>query len=197
MIAWLNLAVLVFASLFFLYFYVLSVSPAALEKVIGAQSYRKCGRFRVIAELFETATAVCCIAYRFYPVPNPLPPHFPWDWWISALLAALIGLPSLALMFVGMMDAGSETMTPKKEHGMYGGIYKKIRHPQAVGETFAWLWIALLLDSPFLAVFSLVYFPIFLVMCHAEEQDLLIRFGDAYAEYMRNTGAFIPRRNLP
>ncbi|MFZ5856526.1 MAG: methyltransferase family protein [Chloroflexota bacterium] len=195
MIAWVNLAVLVFASLFFLYYYVLSVSPAALEKVIGAQAYRKCGRFRVIAALFETVSAACYIAYRFFPVSSPLLEHFPWDWWISALLAALIGLPSLALMFIGMRDAGSETMTPKKEHGMYGGIYKKIRHPQAVGEVFAWLWIALLLDSPFLAVFSLAYFPIFLVMCHAEEQDLLLRFGDAYADYMRNTGAFIPKRN--
>jgi protein-S-isoprenylcysteine O-methyltransferase Ste14 len=197
MIAWLNLTVLLFASLFFLYFYVLSVSPAALEKVIGPQAYRKCGKYRVIAALFETITAICYIAYRFYPVPTPLVERFPWPWGISALLAALIGLPTLALMFVGMRDAGSETMTPKKEHGMYGGIYQKIRHPQAVGEVFAWLWIALLLDSPFLAVFSLAYFPIFLVMCHAEEQDLLLRFGDSYVEYMRRTNAFIPRRRIP
>ncbi len=194
MIAWANLGILLFASLFFLYFYMLSVSPAALEKAIGQQAYRKCGGYRVVAALFETATVLCYLAYRFYPVPNPLPERFPWDWHLSALLAALIGLPSLALMFIAMKDAGSETMTPKKEHSMFGGIYKKIRHPQAVGEVFAWLWIALLLNSPFLAVFSLAYFPIFLAMCHAEEQDLLLRFGDAYAEYMRRTGAFIPKR---
>jgi protein-S-isoprenylcysteine O-methyltransferase Ste14 len=194
MIAWMNLTLLVFASLFFLYYYVLSVSPAALEKVIGPQSYDKCGRYRVVAAAFETMTAACYIAYRFYLVPNPLPERFPWSWSISALLAALIGLPTLALMFIGIKDAGRETMTPKKEHGMFGGIYKRIRHPQAAGEVFSWLWIALLLDSPFLAIFSLVYFPIFLVMCHAEEQDLLIRFGDAYAEYMRRSNAFIPGR---
>ena len=35
MIAWINFAVLIFATLFFLYFYFLSVSPAALENVIG------------------------------------------------------------------------------------------------------------------------------------------------------------------
>jgi protein-S-isoprenylcysteine O-methyltransferase Ste14 len=122
-----------------------------------------------------------------------LPEHFPWDWTFSAILAALIGLPTITLMFFGMKDAGSETASPKKEHGMFGGIYKKIRHPQAAGEVFGWLWMAFLLDSPFLAVFSLVYLPIFLIMCHAEEHDLLIRFGDSYAEYMRHTGAFIPR----
>ncbi|MEW6239210.1 MAG: methyltransferase [Chloroflexota bacterium] len=196
MIAWVNLAVLVFASLFFLYYYVLSVSPAALEKMIGMQAYRKCGKYRVVAAAFETITALCYIAYRFYPVSTPLPERFPWPWGISALLAALIGLPTLALVFVGMKDAGSETMFPQKEHGMYGGIYQKIRHPQAVGEVFGWLWIALLLDSPFLAVFSLAYFPIFLILCHAEEQDLLLRFGDSYAEYMRRTGAFVPRSGV-
>lgn len=195
MIAWFNLTVLVFASLFFLYYYVLSVNPAALEKVIGPQSYQKCGRYRVVAMIFEILTAVCYVVYHFFPLSTPLPPTFPWPWSVSALLAALIALPTLALMSIGMKDAGRETMVPQKEHGMYGGIYQKIRHPQAVGEVFSWLWIALLLDSPFLAVFSLVYFPIFLVMCHAEEQDLLLRFGNSYAEYMRRTGAFIPGRN--
>lgn len=197
MTAWTNFAVLVFASLFFLYFYVLSVSPAAREKVIGPQAYHKCGRFRIIAALFETMTAVCYIAYRFFPLATPLPERFPWGWEFSALLAVLIGLPTLALIFIGMKDAGSETLIPKKEHGLYGGIYTKIRHPQAVGEVFVWLWIALLLDSPFLAVFSLVYLPVFLVLCHAEEQDLLLRFGDSYAEYMRRVNAFFPRRRTP
>ena len=197
MIAWMNLAVLVFASLFFLYTYALSVSPAALEKVIGPQSYRKCGQYRVIAMVLETVTAICYIVYRFYPVSPPLPEHFPWDWWISALLAALIGLPTLALMFMGMKDAGSEAAFPQKKQEMFSGIYKRIRHPQAAGEVFGWLWIALLLDSPFLAVFSLVYFPIFLAVCHAEEQDLLMRFGKSYADYMRRTGAFIPKRKHP
>lgn len=77
---------------------------------------------------------------------------------------------------------------------MYGGIYAKIRHPQAVGEVFAWLWIAFLLHSPFLTLFSLVYFPIFILFCYAEERDLLLRYGDAYAEYCKRTGAFIPKR---
>jgi hypothetical protein len=58
-ISWLNLAVLVFASLFFLYFYVLRVSPVALEKVIGMQAYQKCGRYRIVAMIFEIITALC------------------------------------------------------------------------------------------------------------------------------------------
>jgi protein-S-isoprenylcysteine O-methyltransferase Ste14 len=78
---------------------------------------------------------------------------------------------------------------------MYGGIYAKLRHPQAAGEVFIWLVMALMLNSPFLAVYSLLFVPIFLVMCLAEEKDLLLRFGTPYAEYIRTTGAYFPKRN--
>jgi protein-S-isoprenylcysteine O-methyltransferase Ste14 len=40
----------------------------------------------------------------------------------------------------------------------------------------------------------LVYFPIFLIMCWAEEHDLLLRYGEAYAEYWHKTGAFFPKK---
>ena len=85
-------------------------------------------------------------------------------------------------------------MRPKKEHVMYGGIYAKMRHPQAAGEVFLFLVIALLLNSPFLALYSLIYFPIFIIMCYAEEQDLLLRYGDTYAAYCRRAGAFWPKK---
>jgi protein-S-isoprenylcysteine O-methyltransferase Ste14 len=44
-----------------------------------------------------------------------------------------------------------------------------------------------------LALFSFVYFPIFLIMCWAEERDLILRYGDAYIAYYRKTGAFFPK----
>lgn len=194
MISWINFFVLLFSSLFFLYFYVISVSPATREKVIGPVAYQRCGRDRLIAALFESIAAVCYVIFIFYPLESPLPLKFPWAYWISALIAALIGLPALGLMFRGMRDAGAETLSPEKRHTMYTGIYTKIRHPQAVGEVFIWLVMALLLNSPFLALFSLLYFPIFMVMCFAEEQDLIWRYGDDYVEYLKNTGAFWPKR---
>ena len=195
MIAWINFAVLVFASLLFLDYYVLSVSPAMREKIDGPGAYARCARDRVIASIFLTITIINYVIYFFYPLETPLPDKFPWPWWISAILAFVVGIPTITLMMIGVRDAGEETMRPKKEHTMYGGIYAKIRHPQAVGEVFGWLAIALLLNSPFLTVFSLIYFPIYLLLCIAEEQDLLCRYGDAYAEYCRRTGAFVPKRS--
>jgi protein-S-isoprenylcysteine O-methyltransferase Ste14 len=144
--------------------------------------------------VFEFVTVACYVVYRFYPLPTPLPESFPWPWWVSGLIAAVIGIPTMLLMAIGLKDAGEEAAVPKKEHTMYGGIYKKIRHPQAAGEVFGWLWIGFLLDSPFLVIFSLVYFPIFLIMSWAEEHDLLLRYGDAYADYWKRIGAFWPKK---
>jgi protein-S-isoprenylcysteine O-methyltransferase Ste14 len=38
--------------------------------------------------------------------------------------------------------------------------------------------------------------PIFYVLCRAEEKDLVIRYGEQYLEYKRNTGFLIPSRNI-
>jgi protein-S-isoprenylcysteine O-methyltransferase Ste14 len=43
-------------------------------------------------------------------------------------------------------------------------------------------------------LFSLIYLPVFLILCYAEEADLLLRYGAAYAEYCKRTGAFWPKR---
>ena len=194
MIAWINFAALVVSALLFLYFYVKSVSPAALEKKIGETAYTRCMRYRVIASAFEIIAVANYIVYFFYPLPVPLPQTFPWDWWISIAIAIVIGVPSTYIMAIGLKDAGEESLAPKKEHRLYGGIYRKIRHPQALGELLLWWVAAFALNSPFLAVFSIVWIPIFYVFCWAEERDLVIRYGEAYLEYQRNTGFLIPKR---
>lgn len=194
MIAWINFAVLLLASLLFLYFYIRSASPATLEKVLGPSAYARCGSDRIIASVFELIIVINYVIYYYYPLPTPLPDKFPWLWWLSAVIAAAIGIPALILMTIGLKHAGEEALRPKKEHTMYGGIYTKIRHPQAIGEVFLWWVIAFLLHSPFLTLFSFIYIPIFIMLCFAEEQDLLWRYGDAYAEYCKQTGAFWPKK---
>ena len=194
MIAWINFSVLLFASIFLLLFYIRSASPAGQEKVIGPGAYKRCFHYRLVAGALEFIITANFILYRFFPLENPLPDRFPWAWWISLVIALVIGLPAVTLMVIGMVHAGEETLRPRKEHTMYGGIYEKIRHPQGVGEVFLFPVIAILLHSPFLTIFSLIYFPLFLIMCYAEEQDLLLRYGDSYAEYCKRTGAFWPKK---
>jgi protein-S-isoprenylcysteine O-methyltransferase Ste14 len=196
MIAWINFAVLLVSTILFTFFYVHSVSPAGREMVIGPRAYHLCFYDRLVAGTFEFIILANYVLYRFYPLETPLADQFLWSWWISLITAIIIGIPALTLMVIGMLHAGEETMRPKKEHTMYGGIYTKMRHPQAVGEVFLFPVIAILLHSPFLTLFSLIYFPIFVIICLAEEQDLLLRYGDAYAEYCKHTGAFWPKRKI-
>jgi len=77
---------------------------------------------------------------------------------------------------------------------MYGGIYEKIRHPQAMGEAPIWIVMALLINSPFLAVFSLFYLGVWYWWCVEEEKDLLLRYGQSYADYCVRTGMLWPKR---
>ena len=195
MIAWLNFAVLLIASILFLFFYVRSVSPAGRAKVIGERAYRLCFVDRLVSGAFELVITLNFVLYRYFPLETPLPETYPWSWWISLAVAALIGIPATTLMVIGLRHAGEEAMRPKQEHTMYGGIYAHLRHPQAVGEVFLFPVMAILLHSPFLTLFSLIYFPIFIIMCYAEEQDLLLRYGDSYANYCKYTGAFWPKRS--
>jgi len=195
MIAWINLAVLILSTLLTLITYVKSVGPAALFEKIGDKAYRRCTYYRMLAAVFMTVAMVNYVIYTFYPIPIPLAETFPWQRWVSIVIAVLIALPSGYLWFRGMKDAGLETMVVKQEHTSYGGIYEKIRHPQAVGEMPFWFVIAFLLHSPFLALYSLVWIPIFWVMSMAEEKDLVIRYGDIYLAYQESTGAFFPKRS--
>lgn len=191
--AWINMLVLVVSILLFLYFYVASVSPAALEKKIGENAYRRATQYRVAASVFMVCAVAAYVVSYFYPLPV-LPPTFPWNWQVSVLTAVVIAVVGGSVWVKGMKDAGEETMVVKKEHTLYRGIYTKIRHPQAVGEITYWWVIAFLLHSPFLVLFSFVWIPVFYIMCLAEEKDLVIRYGEKYLEYKKNTGAIIPKR---
>ncbi|MFC1879794.1 hypothetical protein ACFLZW_07755 [Chloroflexota bacterium] len=59
MIAWINLAVLIFSTLLFLYLYILSVGPEAMECLSGPGAYARCRRLRAVAILFEFITIGC------------------------------------------------------------------------------------------------------------------------------------------
>jgi protein-S-isoprenylcysteine O-methyltransferase Ste14 len=195
MIAWLNLTILLLATYLTLYYYIKSAGPATLEKKIGVAAYAKCTRYRAASAVFMTLAGVNYVVYAFYPIPMPLPRVFPWPYWISALIAVFIAIPSGILFARGMIDAGEETMLVKKEHKLYGGIYQQIRHPQAAGEVWYWWVFAFLCHSPFLAIYSIIWLPLFHLMSKAEERDLLIRYGKDYQVYLENTGMYFPKRS--
>ena len=194
MIAWLNVICLVAVTVLTAVFYVKSAGPAALEQKIGPAAYARCGRYRAVSGVCMLVGMGNYIVYYFYPLPLPLPETFLWSWWVSAVIGVVIAVPASYMFGRGMRDAGKETMVPQKEHELYGGIYERVRHPQA-WEAFLWFTIAFWLHSPFLVLYSFVWAGVEYVMVMAEERDLVIRFGQAYVDYRQRTGAFLPKRS--
>ncbi len=194
MVAWANVGLMSLSTGLAFWLYVKSVSPAALERKIGPKAYTRCGRYRTAAMVCMFLVCGSYILYFYHPLPLAIPERFCWPYPVSLILAAVLGVPSAYLFLRGIKDAGAETMIPNPQTKMYGGIYNHIRHPQA-WEGAWWMVIALMLDSPFLALFSLLWVPLTYWMMRAEEKDLLLRFGIEYQNYMDRTGMFWPRRN--
>ena len=195
MAPWLNVGVLVASTILTFGFYVASAGPARLSQRIGAEAaYHRCTVYRTLSGVFMTVAGADYVVYAFRPLPWSFPEHFPWPYWVSVIIAVVIAIPSGVVWFRGMKDAGEETMVLKESHAMYGGIYQRVRHPQAAGEVWYWWVFAFLCHSPFLAIYSVVWLPLFHLMSRAEERDLLVRFGEDYRVYMERTGMYMPRR---
>jgi len=194
MLNWINLILLILSTVLMAFFYIKSVYPATLAQKIGLKAYARCAYYRIIASIFELITFINYLIYFFLPIPIIMPHFFLWCYSISIITGIIILIPSLYIMLKGVKDAGREALFPDKEHILYSGIYLKLRHPQALGEAFIWWAFALVLNSPFLFLYSIVWFPIFYWFCRAEEKDLIIRYGEPYMEYRKQTGMFFPKK---
>lgn len=97
-------------------------------------------------------------------------------------------------MTKGVIDAGKESLEPSKETKMHGGIYNHIRHPQTIGEFPLFVAVAFLLNSWFLVIVMTIWMSLYVpIIMYFEEKDLIRRFGDAYREYQKRTGALFPK----
>ncbi len=193
MLNWINLILLILSTTLMTFFYIKSVYPATLAQKIGLKAYTRCAYYRIISSFCEFIIIINYLFYFFLPLAISFPQFFIWDYWISIFIAFVILIPSLYLLLKGVKDAGRESLFPDKEHALYSGIYEKIRHPQALGEAFIWFSVALILNSPFLFLYSIVWIPLFYWFCKAEEKDLLIRYGEQYFDYKERTGMFFPK----
>ncbi|MEJ1990590.1 MAG: methyltransferase [Maritimibacter sp.] len=178
------------------YYYSLSVRPAHMEQQIGAVAYPRCATLRRIAFAGMGASMVAELLYVFFPLDIGLPLRLfgGLSGWAISIAIGLIftGLGSWILIKVG--KAAPDSFAPRKENQMYGGIYEKIRHPQAIADVSLWFAIGFLLNSPLLVIVALLWVPQNIWLTYVEESDLKLRFGQSYIDYMARTGRFLPQR---
>ncbi len=134
--------------------------------------------------------------YKAFPAFKFIPAEFLWNRWFSLAAAAIIGLPATVIWIRGMIDAGPENIAVKNRRAAARGIYQKIRHPQALGKMALPLVAALILNSPFLVIFSLLWIPAFYLLCRIEEKGLELQLGEEYRQYKGATGFFVPRKAI-
>ena len=195
MLNMINFIILVIAGILMSILYVISVSPQKMEKRWGDKAYKRCSVIRAWSMVFLFIVVINYVIYTFYPLNIGLINRFPWPYWVSLISAVILLVPSIYLMGMGMKDAGEEAVRPDKSHTMYGGIYEKIRHPQAFGELILWFAIAIACHSIHLTILSLIWIPVWIWWCVVEENDLILRYGDPYKEYQKRTGMFLPRKS--
>jgi len=196
MFEWINFTLLISSLVLFSLLYIISLRPAKMSEKMGDKAWKFCRNLRVLASIFETVSTFAIILWIWFPIPVVNWKIFN-QWWIGLVISLVIFIPGGILMYIGVKDAGKETLTPSEKTEMYGGIYKHIRHPQTTGEMPMFPAIGLAINSWFifilLLVFISIYVPITMVF---EERDLVRRFGDSYRNYQKSTGALLPKINI-
>ena len=191
-IEWMNFISLHVCAILFAYLTTLSVMPVTREEERGAQAWEECAKLRNISFVFAGIMILNTIFWFWFPVselawvlnPDPL---------FGIIIGAIIGIPCIAILRVAMRDAGEEMGAPQKGISMHGGIYKRIRHPGALGEMPLYIVVALIVNSLFLTIWMIAFVFLFTpIHIYYEEKDLLKRFGEDYAEYRRTTPALFP-----
>ena len=117
-----------------------------------------------------------------------------WAGWLGVILILL----ALLVFWRSHADLGlnwSPSLEIRTEHKLItNGIFGYIRHPMYTSQ---WIWVIaqpLLLQNWIAGFLNLLVFIAFYTLrVRAEEKMMLDTFGDEYREYMKKTGAVLPK----
>jgi protein-S-isoprenylcysteine O-methyltransferase Ste14 len=127
-----------------------------------------------------------------------------WMAWSSVPLPAWlrwtgVGVCAVAAVFLTwtLRSLGrnlTDTVVTRQAHTLVKhGPYRWVRHPFYDAMALLILAFSLIAANWFLLLMGGVVLFLLVVRTRTEEEKLLLRFGDAYRAYMKQTGRFIPR----
>jgi protein-S-isoprenylcysteine O-methyltransferase Ste14 len=126
------------------------------------------------------------VAWSSVPLPA-------WLRWTGVGLWAVAG----GLLFWTLRQLGSnltDTVVTRREHTLIThGPYRWVRNPFYDCAALLVLASSLVVANWFLLLTGGLAFVLLVVRTRTEEEQLLARFGEAYREYMKRTGRFLPR----
>ena len=109
---------------------------------------------------------------------------------------AIAGLALFAWMFRHLGLNVTATSMPRVGATLVtSGPYRWVRHPMYATVVVLVVASTLLTANALVAVGGMLMFALLAARCRIEEQRLVAKFGDAYRDYQRGTGRFLPRLN--
>ena len=119
-----------------------------------------------------------------------LPNWLRWSGVACLLLCVALLIWTLPTLGTNLTD----TVVTREHHTLVTrGPYRWIRHPFYVAMALVTTGSALIAANLFMFVSGAVVFALLALRSRVEEEQLAARFGDAYHEYKKRTGRFLPR----
>lgn len=120
-----------------------------------------------------------------------------WTTFVAAYLPLLLRLVLAGLfLLAGFLLAGAAHSVIDKDGGSRSvrtsGVFRYVRHPLYLGSLLFYLALTISTCSMVSLVFLIAIFAFYNYIAGYEEKLMLNRFGDEYADYMRQTGKWIP-----
>jgi len=116
-----------------------------------------------------------------------------WARWAGLAVGILTDI-LLYWQFSSIGNNISPTVAIRQQHQLVtSGPYRWIRHPLYTFGTLGYLGFALLAANWFIALMTLIVLGIIAIRLPQEEAALIAKFGDEYRNYIKTTGAFLPK----
>jgi len=125
----------------------------------------------------------------------PLQLHFQHDFYIQAVGIALEAAGYFLFLW-SVLERSRYAVSwemPENQRLVTWGPYRYVRHPSYLAYFIMFFGLFLMLLN-LLALVPLVAIPGYVSLTTHEEELLLRRFGNEYAEYRKRTGRFLPKR---
>lgn len=153
--------------------------------------------FRFIMPIF--ATWYACIFHPLIIGEQALLPF-----WLAIVIGVfLISVRPLTVLHIkksGFDNVGHGlgiyTVYPEEGAAVSSEIYSYIRHPMYLGSFCAALAFAFFRNNPIALLTALIFLIPVLTAASLEDKEIAERFGEEHREYIRNTGALLPRKNI-
>lgn len=116
-----------------------------------------------------------------------------WVRWLGFVIGALCVL-GIYWLFSSIGSGITPTSATRKQHSLVtSGPYRWVRHPLYTIASTLFVAFGMMADIWFIAALGMLTFVLMAIRKPKEEANLIEKFGDEYRDYMKRTGAFLPK----